>query len=233
MAILAAAPAPFSFLASAGWTSAAVAAVPETLPVPPLPPARVDALDGDAALVAACLRGAPGALETLVERYQSDVFGVVLRLVHDRETALELTNAVFYKVHQHLDSYDPARPLRPWVLRIASNEALNWLRARKREREQVLSSEASDVAFSQLPTTAPSADPEAAALAAEQREAVRAALARLPEHYRLVLTLRFFNDLSYQEIAEITGQDANTVGVQLLRARQLLKRELQGVTTNA
>jgi RNA polymerase sigma-70 factor (ECF subfamily) len=177
----------------------------------------------DAALVAACRQGVPGALERLVERFQVDVFGTVLRLVHDRDVALELTNSIFFKVYQNLHAYEAGRPLRPWLLRIATNETLNWLRSRRREREHVLTGEARDVAFEQLPG---GPDPELAALSAERRDAVREALARLPEHYRLVLTLRFFNDLSYQEIAEYTGQDANTVGVQLLRARQILKREL-------
>ena len=193
------------------------------LPTGPLPAAGAAPISEDALLVEACRRGEALALERLVSRFQHDVFGAVLRLVRDRETALELTNAIFFKVHQNLDAYDASRPLRPWLLRIATNEALNWLRSRRREREQVLGSEASDVALAQVPA---GEDPEAAALAAEQRKEVREALARLPDHYRLVLTLRFFNDLSYQEIAGLTGQDANTVGVQLLRARQLLKREL-------
>jgi RNA polymerase sigma-70 factor (ECF subfamily) len=180
-------------------------------------------LAADAALVADCLRGTSGALECLVQRFQADVFGTALRLTHDRDVALELTNSIFFKVYQNLDAFQPGRPLRPWLLRIAANEALNWLRSRRREREHVLGGEASDVAFEQLPG---GPDPEAAALSAERGAQVRAALARLPEHYRLVLTLRFFHDLSYQEIAAQTGQDANTVGVQLLRARQLLKREL-------
>lgn len=177
----------------------------------------------DSELVQACLRGEPQALARLVEHYQTDVFGTVLRLVRDRDEALELTNSIFYKVYRNLAAYDQARPFRPWLLRVASNEALNWLRARRREQEHQLGSEASEVAFESL---SGGAEPEAAALAAERREAVHAALAKLPEHYRLVLTLRFFSDLSYQEIAEQTGQDANTVGVQLLRARQLLKRRL-------
>lgn len=180
--------------------------------------------EAGAGLVAACRRGEADALEHLVARYQAEIFGTVLRLVHDRDTALELTNAIFFKVSRNLDAYDTSRPLRPWLLRVATNESLNWLRARRREREHILSSVESEVAFAQLPG---GTDPEAAALATERRQAVRAALARLPEHYRLILTLRFFNDLSYQEIAAHTGQDANTVGVQLLRARQLLRRELR------
>ncbi|MEJ7664513.1 MAG: sigma-70 family RNA polymerase sigma factor [Hymenobacter sp.] len=170
-----------------------------------------------------CRRGTPGALERLVERFQSDVFGTALRLTHDRDAALELTNSIFYKTYKNLDAYEPGRPLRPWLLRIATNETLNWLRGRRREREHVLSGEASDVAFEQLPA-APTLKRPPSPPSGE--ETVREALARLPEHYRLVLTLRFFNDLSYQEIAALTGQDANTVGVQLLRARQLLRREL-------
>ena len=201
-----------------GQTTATATMAPATAP-----PGALADIEADAALVADCRRGVPGALERLVERFQTDVFGTALRLTRDRDVALELTNSIFFKVYQNLHAFEPGRPLRPWLLRIATNESLNWLRSRRREREHVLGSEASDVAFEQLPG---GDDPEDAALTTERREGVRAALARLPEHYRLVLTLRFFNDLSYQEIAEQTGQDANTVGVQLLRARQLLKREL-------
>jgi RNA polymerase sigma-70 factor, ECF subfamily len=210
---------PFSRLPATAGTETATA----TMTPAAAPPGALADIEADAALVADCRRGVPGALERLVERFQTDVFGTALRLTRDRDVALELTNSIFFKVYQNLHAFEPGRPLRPWLLRIATNESLNWLRSRRREREHVLGSEASDVAFEQLPG---GDDPEDAALIIERREGVRAALARLPEHYRLVLTLRFFNDLSYQEIAEQTGQDANTVGVQLLRARQLLKREL-------
>ena len=187
---------------------------------PPAAPAAEDA-----ALAAACRQGDRAAIEQFVGRYQNDVFGAALRLVHDRETALELANSIFFKALQHLDSYDGTRPLRPWLLRIATNETLNWLRARRRDREHLLAGEAGELALSLLPA---GEEPEAAALAAERRQAVRAALARLPERYRLALTLRFFHDLSYEEIAAHTGQDANAVGVQLLRARQVLRRDLEG-----
>lgn len=193
-------------------------------------PAVVVIADADSALAMACLRNEPGALERLVERFQTDVFGTAIRLVRDRDSALEVTNSIFYKVHQNLGSYDPSRPLRPWILRIATNETLNWLRSRRRDREHLVGGEAGELALEHVPG---GPDPEAAALAGERQEAVRDALARLPERYRLVVTLRFFNDLSYEEIASQTGQDANTVGVQLLRARQMLRRELQGTAADS
>ena len=179
----------------------------------------------DAALVAACRRGEGAALAALVERYQTAVFGTALRLCHNRDTALELSNTIFYKAYQNMHVYDAQRPLRPWLLRIATNETLNWLRSQRREREHVVEGEARETALDRAPG-ATEAEPEAVALRLERQDEVRAALARLPERYRVALTLRFFNDLSYAEIGEITGQDANTVGVQLLRARALLRDAL-------
>ena len=179
----------------------------------------------DSALVAACRRGDGRALTQLVERYQMDVFGTALRLTRDRDAALELANGVFYKAYQSLQSYDDTRPLRPWLLRIATNETLNWLRSRRRERDHLLEGESAETAL-ELTANDEGEEPERAALLLEEREHVRAALATLPERYRVVLTLRYFDDLSYAEIAEITNQEPNAVGVQLLRARNLLKEAL-------
>jgi len=178
----------------------------------------------EAALMAAFRRGDQGALERVVECFQAPVVGTALRLVGDRDAALELANAVFFRLIGRIDRYDPARPPRPWVLRLATNEALNWLRARRRERERVLGGAAGAAA---LASAAGGPDPEAAALGSERRAAVRAALARLPARPRLLLTLRFYDELSYQEIGAQTGQTANAVGVQLLRARRRLRDELR------
>jgi RNA polymerase sigma-70 factor (ECF subfamily) len=199
-------------------------AYPYPYPGPyPSPPAGPGALDPDALLVAACQRGQPGALERVVERFQAAVVGTALRLVGDREVALEVTNATFFKLSRSLDRYDPGRPLRPWLLRIAANEALNWLRRRHRERERLVGGLAGAAA---LAHAVGGPDPEAEMLAAERREAVRAALIRLPDRQRRLLALRFFHQLSYAEIGHRTGQDKNTVGVQLLRARRRLRDEL-------
>jgi RNA polymerase sigma-70 factor (ECF subfamily) len=184
----------------------------------------------DQQLVAACLAGEPDALAALVARYQSDVFGTCLRLLRDRDAALELTNTIFYKAYQNLGSYDASRPLRPWLLRIATNEAISALRRRQRERERTLPDpEEGESLVERLPG---GDEPEAAVLTGERTSAVRAAVAALPDHYRLLVVLRFFHDLSYAEIAEQTGVPANTVGVQLMRARQLLRRALAGEERN-
>ncbi len=183
-----------------------------------------DASD-DREVVARCLVGEDDALAALVERYQRDVFAACLRVLRDTDSAVEVANAAFFKAYANLASYDSARPLRPWLLRIATNEALNAVRGQRREREHTVSGPVADELASKAPAHD---DPASDILENERRETVRAAVAALPERYRLLIVLRFFNDRSYAEIAAQTGLPVNTVGVQLLRARTLLRRALAG-----
>jgi RNA polymerase sigma-70 factor, ECF subfamily len=190
-------------------------------------------VDRDARAVERCRAGAPDAFAEVVERHQAAVYGTALRLTADRDAALEVANTTFYKAYRALDTVDATRPLRPWLVRIASNEALNYLRARGRATRQTLGGDAGELALASLPTG--ERGPESEAVAREQRAAVHQALAELPEHYRLVVVLRYLHDLSYAEIAAQTGLPEGTVGVYLLRARDQLRKILaaEGVTADA
>jgi RNA polymerase sigma-70 factor (ECF subfamily) len=174
-------------------------------------------------LVRLCLAGDQTAFATLVGRHQVAVFGTALRLLRDREAAGDVANRALFKAYQALAQFDPDRPLRPWLVQIATNEALNELRGRQREAARTLAGEAAEIAFEQLPGAA---DPADQALAAVPAEAIRAAVERLPEALRIATVLRYFADLSLAEIGAQTGQTANAVAVTLLRARQRLRREL-------
>ena len=176
--------------------------------------------------------GDASAFSELVEAYQAVVFGTALRLVRDREEAAEVSNRTFFKAYRGLVTYDPSRPLRPWLLRIAANEALNALRGRTREAAHAVTGESAEI---QLEQARGGPDPSEVVPQQEQTAAIRAAVERLPEQMRLVTVLRYFDDLSYAEIAELTGQTVSAVGVTLLRARDRLRRELttRGVTADA
>jgi RNA polymerase sigma-70 factor, ECF subfamily len=189
--------------------------------------------DLDATAIARCRAGQPDAFAAVVERHQAAVFGTTLRLIGDRQAALEVANSTFYKAYRALASVDTTRPLRPWLVRIASNEALNYLRAHGRDVRETLSGEAGELALATLPTG--ERGPEGEAVAREQRGAIHRALERLPEHYRVVVVLRYLHDLSYAEIAAQTGLPEGTVGVYLLRAREQLRKHLaaEGVTADA
>jgi RNA polymerase sigma-70 factor (ECF subfamily) len=175
--------------------------------------------------------GDESAFAALVEAHQSAVFGTVLRLVFDREVAAEVSNRAFFKAYEHLASFDESRPLRAWLLRIAANEALNELRSRRREASHTFGGAEAEIELEQV-SGAP--DPAEIVSRRERSATIRDAVNRLPEPQRVVVVLRYFADLAYADIAELTQQSVNNVGVTLLRARERLRRDLetQGVATD-
>src|SRR5438045_2510933 len=158
--------------------------------------------------------------EDVVREHQDQVYGTALRILGDRDAALDAANQTFMKAYRSLDSYDPSRPIKHWLLRIAVNEAITIGRARTRERAR--SAPEADAAL----VPAATRTPEAEAVDRESRDGIRAAVASLPELYREVVVLRYFNELSVDEVASVLGRSSSTVGVQLLRARQLLRKAL-------
>ena len=192
----------------------------------PLPDASAEGTTGGATHKT---RRGPGAIvrpavtfEDVVREHQDSVYGAALRVLGDRDLALDAANQTFMKAYRSIASYDPSRPIKHWLLRIAVNEAITIGRARTRERaRRAPEADAADVVDR-------SATPEAETLDRESRDGIRAAVARLPELYREVVVLRYFNELSVDEVAAVLGRSSSTVGVQLLRARQLLRKGLEG-----
>jgi RNA polymerase sigma-70 factor (ECF subfamily) len=160
--------------------------------------------------------------EDVVREHQHAVYGAALRILGDRDAAHDAANQTFIKAYRSIGSYDATRPIRPWLLRIAVNEAITIGRSRTRDRAR----QAPEAEAAAVVDRAPS--PERETLDRESREAIRSAVARLPELYRVVVVLRYFNELSVDEVAAATGRSPSTVGVQLLRARQQLRKAMAG-----
>ncbi len=157
-----------------------------------------------------------------VRDHQDELYGVALRILGDRDSAGDATSRALLKAFRSWHRYDQTRPVRHWLLRIVANEAISIGRERTRERERHTSADdALDVA-----DRAPL--PDEGALAREERDRVRLAVAALPELYRVPVVLRYFSELTIDEVATVTGRPASTVGVQLLRARAMLRAALEG-----
>lgn len=156
----------------------------------------------------------------LVREHQDEVFGLALRMLGDREAALDVTSGVFLKAYRAFDRYDARRPARHWLLRIAVNESISAGRARSRERSRRAPADAA----LEVPDRDPSPDEEA--VRREDRDRVRLAVSQLPEPYRTPVVFRYFSGLAVDEIAQLLGRPSSTVGVQLLRARALLRDQL-------
>jgi RNA polymerase sigma factor (sigma-70 family) len=166
----------------------------------------------DASLVSRCLRGDKEAIQDLIERFQSNVFGLCVRLLHHRQDAEDVTQEVFLRIFRSLKRWDKARPLKPWVMGITVNRCRTWLSQRARRPELVV--------YLQDTAHAPSAD-DSAELASE----IQAAVAELRLEYRSVFVMYHEQSQSYDEIAEALGKPVGTVKTWLHRARlEILQR---------
>ena len=163
-------------------------------------------------LVRDCLRGEPEAVQTLMERFQGEVYGLCIRLLGHRHDAEDVTQEVFLRVFRSLRRWDSKRPLRPWILGIAINRCRTWLAQRsKRPR---LTAYPTDL------TPARPAD-DSVELAREIRQAVAA----LRPDYRGVFVLFHEQGHSYDEIASAFERPVGTIKTWLHRARlEVLER---------
>ena len=190
----------------------------------PLRPPRVIVdKDTDLELVERYRGGDQAAFTELVIRYQRQVYNAAFWVLRRVEDANDITQEVFLKVAERLDDYDPRFKFFSWIYRIAVNESLNLLRRNK--REQALDDEMD------MPTE-DSAGPERQLGAAQLSERIRNALMRMTTNDRMVLSLRHFADLSYQEIGQILDLDEKTVKSRLFEARQRLRGSLADLQTH-
>ncbi len=163
------------------------------------------------ALIERAVNGDERAFAELVTRYQSAVYNLAYRMLGDAGEAEDAAQEVFLRVYRRLATYDAEHRFSTWVLSIASHYCIDLLR---RKRPWLVPLE--NISNWMRTHTR---GPEALALLSEQQDAVRALLARLPEHYRLVLLLRYWHDLGYQEIADIVDLPVSTIKARLHRAR--------------
>jgi RNA polymerase sigma-70 factor (ECF subfamily) len=174
----------------------------------------------EAELVARARRGDASAFDELVVMYQTLAFRTAFVLTGSVEDAEEAATDGFLKAYRALERFRHGKPFRPWLLAIVANEARNRRRAAGRRRALTLR-----VAEQGRPgDAAPS--PEAAVLGTERRRLLLDAVERLPEEQRLVVTCRFFLDLSEAETAAVLGVRKGTAKSRLSRALDRLRAEV-------
>ena len=156
------------------------------------------------------------AFGKLVEAYQIPVYNLAYRMLSNRGEAEEAAQEVFIRAYTKLDTYDPRRKFSTWILSITSNYCIDLIRKR---RALLLSI---DHPLPPHPTLmSDRADgPEAQAVAGEREAMVQALLDELPEDYRQTVVLRYWYDLSYEEIAEIMDTTISAIKSRLFRARR-------------
>jgi RNA polymerase sigma-70 factor (ECF subfamily) len=169
----------------------------------------------DRDLIACAQQGDRQAFTELVNRHQDSIVGMTYRMCGDIRLAEDAAQEAFVRVWQNLNSYKPKYAFRSWLYRIAANAALDSLR-RERPTDELDSLSMAD----------PAVGPERSVEENQRVGHVRRAIAQLSEPLRMVLILREYQELSYQEIADVLQIPVGTVMSRLNSARAQLRQEL-------
>ena len=184
----------------------------------------------DRDLVATAVSGIEGSFEELVRRYQRPISAYVYRMVGNYESALDLTQEIFIKVYSSLRRYRSEFKFSTWIYKIAHNSAVDHLR-RINTREQSLISGPEGDHF-ELPIESTRPTPEQESERKERRIEIETVVRKLPATYRELVILRHSQDLTYEEIVEVTGLPLGTVKNRLFRAREMMRQQFveKGIT---
>ena len=186
-------------------------------------------MDGlDESLIAAHLRGDPAAFRELVRRYGDGVLGYLFRMTGNRDQAEDLFQETFQRVHEKARTYRGGS-FKSWLFTIATRVTIDTIRRRKRLAFLSLDRDPDcedDPAPLETVVAEDAPDPLDEAVKEEQKEQVRRAIASLPIGQRAALVLAYYQQLSYQEVADTLGCSIGSVKTQMSRALAKLARKL-------
>jgi len=184
-------------------------------------------MDDEKTWIQQALQGNKAAFARLIEAYQAPVFNLAYRILGDPAEAEDAAQETFVRVYTRLRTYEPERKFSSWILSITSHYCIDCLRRRHGSHVSL------DDVLAQQAFADPGAGPERQALQRESQESVHAMIAQLPAPYRVVLALRYWQDLSYDEMAEMLGTTASAVKSRLHRARCLLAEQMNALDAPA
>ena len=178
----------------------------------------------DRQLVEAVLANAPGAFERLVHEHQALCWHIVYRMVRHPEDARELCQDTFLRVYRHLGQFRYESALKSWIGRVAYTVTLRYL---ERKRIAVLDVGEDEDTIDPLENLSDGFDLESAYADSEASARLHKAIEALPPLQRTLLTLYHLDELSIDEIANITGLAAGTIKSHLFRTRLRLREQLE------
>ena len=184
--------------------------------------------NGHEFLVKLAKKGNMDAFESLVRLNETKIYNICLRMLGNKEDALDASQDTFIKAYKNMEKFDERSKFSTWLYRIAVNTSLDMLRKAKAEKTVSMdeTKEGSVSEYEKIPSG--EGNPEKITLENEGKKEVLSAMNRLSEEYKTVLLLRDLQGLSYIEISEITDTSLGTVKSRIARGRKNLREILLG-----
>lgn len=182
----------------------------------------------DLMLVEAAKNGSQAAFGELMERYRESVYFTMFKMVKNTDDADDLTIEAFGKAFNRLDQYSPSFAFSTWLFKIASNNCIDFIR---KKRIKVTSMDTGFIRDSgeiiYFDAKSSTQNPEEAIIQSQKVKMMRNLVSKLKPRYRELVELRYFEELSYEEIAETLNLPLGTVKAQLFRARDFLANMIE------
>ncbi|TNE55593.1 MAG: sigma-70 family RNA polymerase sigma factor [Bacteroidetes bacterium] len=177
----------------------------------------------DLKLVEEARQGSQAAYAELMERYRESIYFMMLKMVKNNDDADDLTIEAFGKAFSRLDQYSPSFAFSTWLFKIASNNCIDFMRKKRvkvTSMDSGFTSETGEVIY--IDAKSHGKNPEEAVIQSQKVKLMRDLVEQLKPRYRELVELRYFEELSYEEIAETLNLPLGTVKAQLFRARDFL-----------
>lgn len=185
----------------------------------------------DIELVKRANAGDQKAFAELLSRYRDAIYFMLLKMVNNKSDAEDLTIEAFGKAFKNISQYSPSYAFSTWLFKIASNNGIDFLRKKRGFIISIDGTDASQEDSAPMTVCDSGLDPSETMIKSQDVAAVRDVVSKLKPRYRTLVEMRYFQELSYEEIAQQLSIPLGTVKAQLFRSRELLYNILKNTET--
>lgn len=172
------------------------------------------------------------AYAELMQRYKDSIYFMALKMVNNKDDAMDLTVETFGKAFENLEKYKPDFAFSTWLFRIATNNCIDFIRKKRIDVVSLHTLTDDDREERQFEIRSENLNPEETSIKKQENEKLKNIVDQLPSRYRTLIILRYFEEQSYEEIANQLDLPLGTVKAQLFRARDLLANVMNRKKTN-
>lgn len=183
----------------------------------------------DAHLIALAKNGDQSAFSVLMKKYKDAIFHTVLKIINNRDDAEDVVLITFTKAFNNISTYNGEFAFSTWLFKIASNNCIDFLRKKRIQTTPLYrgSADGESEEVTAIPVKDKNPDPEESYMKDQRVAKIRQIVEQMNPKYKQLIEMRYFDELSYEEIAEKTDLPLGTVKAQLFRAKDILYKNLK------